>query len=867
MSNEDLNLTIGGDASGALRALDSVQDRARDFAQETVRELAKLTAEIFGLEKAFEGVKEGILKADEIRDLSNSLAVFTGSTKNAAEAMEYFEKQAANTRNTGEELAKVFRDVLPLATTRFGSHAQEVMKPVTVMLSQLATMGGKTADEMERGFQQLLAGRVSPGRNPLLAVLGIDKASAKDLGFDTVVEDMMKKTEGFSERFGQTWESTFHKAKETLLTEFAGGFNEASGDAQKSMAGLMAFVESPEVKGALHDLGKNIAEIAPVAIQAFEGAGGALRIFFGGIEAGAGVMVSAVASTLAKLTDMSAAFADHMPGWQKALIKYTSGIDIAGGGEAAASFGQYARAISDDGGHIADLGETNIRAGMEMISNAQNPLEIHLAKAHTEAAGLSKEMLAILKALGAINATSTKPGGALDSIDKLTMSPWKLKYMSQNSPGTLPFIEGVGGFGTDQGAIDSAYSDVSAQMAAAIWKGAQEEAARKFAQEALDRFRDGFSENAGNLFAGFIEGGGKGFARTAAAEFSRLIQPGAQDFAKTLMTLLGGGGVTVDAHGNIIPTDASDPQRAAQRAKYAQNALIIGESGISGYQAGTTQYKNSITQSALGGFVGGLTSGNLGVAVASAIVGAIGAAIGKAQTRADYQYGAPSIIDGQAHLFDTKNLTGDARLNYQRQIQGTYDQYRNSYMHTLFDLGMGGRRSAPSTDASSRIRPALGRELQAWLQGKLPSDVAGQFKGDDAHRLRKRRPGGSSSTRSGRSGRTSIPQRWRRCSTRWRRSSPAIRRRRRISAAADLGQATTDVHASFSDQLRNSDKDSSISVLISKTSSARTRSTRRSSSSTWRRAARSKSNRSGPTSSRSPSRRTSRSRTRRTTCN
>src|SRR4051812_16647293 len=118
MSEDDLHLKIGGEGDGAPRGLDHAPERARGVCPGTVRPVGKLAAEILGVEKAFEGLKEGILKADEIRDLAASLAIFTGSTKNATEAMEFFEKAARNTRQTGDELAKLFRDVFPLAVSR-----------------------------------------------------------------------------------------------------------------------------------------------------------------------------------------------------------------------------------------------------------------------------------------------------------------------------------------------------------------------------------------------------------------------------------------------------------------------------------------------------------------------------------------------------------------------------------------------------------------------------------------------------------------------------------------------------------------------------------------------------------------------------
>jgi archaellum component FlaC len=761
MSEEDLHLKIGGDADGATRALDHAQERAREFAQETVRELAKLTAEILGVEKAFEGLKEGILKADEIRDLSASLAIFTGSTKNATEAMEFFEKAARNTRQTGDELAKLFRDVFPLAVSR--GFSQETLQHVTVWLGQLATASGKTIEEMEHGFQQLLAGRISPGRNPLLAVLGFNKENIKDLGWDELLskmENVSKKAEDM----GQSFESAMHKTKDAWAEAFGAGFNEATGSARKGLDGIYDVVTDPKFLEGIKSIGEAFGTLAN-SFKNMSGDIDRIKVFFAALRD-----TEAQERTPSRLA--GSVVANMIPG-----------------------VGVYAT-----GRRFLDDFENNLsRRASEQSANAP----------WTGSYGVIPHADKAADNLGKVAIASDKAAKSLDKIDRADMSPWQLKYVSQNAAGVSPYIDGIGGYGSSASDVDTAYNDLSQQMAAAEFRGKVIEAAQLFAKETANHLREEISANAGDLFASFAEDGAKGFGRAAAGEFNRYLGTGAQDFAKTLITVLGGGNVQLDAHGNVIVGDSSNPQRQAQLTKYAQNGLIIGESGFAGYEAGSTTYKNSISQSAVGGFMGGLTSGNIYVAVASAIVGAIGAAIGKAQTRADYQYGYVNFDQhGQASFQNDRNLTDSAVTRYTQQAQGTYDQYRNSYARTMTTLGVNGQWDPINGKFQPNPSGHWAENEQNWLSVTLPGLISGQAKDP-------LRAGFGNYGLSG----TQFDAIWQK----WSNLDPAkmasmlgtladvftgnSKAQAYFSGGGFYGQASTDVHASFADNLKNSDKD------------------------------------------------------------
>lgn len=220
--------------------------------------MAILELAVEGVHKAFEVLvdlgKEGIVKGDEIRDLSLSLGVFTGSSEKGAEALEFFEKRMDQTRNTAHELAAEFIRLEPLAKAKgFGQGATQ---DITVMLSQLATVAGngETLSSMAGAFQNMLAGRVRPG-NPLLKVLGITKTDVDGLGWDQLVDKMEEVSSRFPE-FGQSFDSEMRKIKESIVIHVAEGFNEWRDTAKSGMAGLKEALADPSFIEALRTIGK-----------------------------------------------------------------------------------------------------------------------------------------------------------------------------------------------------------------------------------------------------------------------------------------------------------------------------------------------------------------------------------------------------------------------------------------------------------------------------------------------------------------------------------------------------------------------------------------------------------------------------------
>lgn len=211
-----------------------------------------------GLHEGLEFVKESIGHADFVRDLNLSLTAYVGNVKTATAVIEQFDNAQVHTRNTAEELQQTFRNLNPLANTK--GFSVDAQAQITVMLSQVATVANKSFGEIEAGYRRVLAG-VTGGasRNALLQVLGISGGQLKNMGWDEFL-GKLSEVSGKVGEFGQTWESTMHKAKEQLMNSFAEGFNEAHGSAVDGMDAITALVRDPAVKNWLHDVGVETAE-------------------------------------------------------------------------------------------------------------------------------------------------------------------------------------------------------------------------------------------------------------------------------------------------------------------------------------------------------------------------------------------------------------------------------------------------------------------------------------------------------------------------------------------------------------------------------------------------------------------------------
>lgn len=727
--NDDLQVRIAGeDATGAAFA--SAQGHMTGFAADIAMEAAKVVAAFVSIEKAGELAFAAIHKADEVRDLALSLGVFAGSMEKGTAALKFFEEQAARTRDTTDELAKVFRDVLPLAMAR--GFSQDAMQQVTVMLSQLATVAGKSLDEMESSFRMLLAGRVSPGRNALLQVLGITKEDAASLGWDELLSKMQTVSKGAAD-FGQSWESTWKKAKDSLLEAIGGGFNEARGSASAGMNSLLAIVNSPDVQNSLRAIGRTIAEIGPPILRTFEAVGGQVRMLFGGLETAAGVFLTGLGFVFEKYFSTLARSADAMPAWVKKIILYGSGIDINASVTSAKMGASIFGDLRSAGEHLADTGADNVREGIDLLAKSMDPYATAADKA-TEA---TKKIIAPLGRVAIATAT------VKDELAKVKDELLEVVDVMKMFAAERARVEGITKFAADifgaptleqklsqgtftLGAMDSsAFDDAMAE---------QKKMAQEYADEVAQRLHDNLVGDFATDFASLFSQGGKNFVRTMERDWNRLMADGAKTFSDYLFGTK--DVVGKDSQGNDVLLQKGTPgllQKAGLTERQAQAGLTMAEIGVGSYSAAKTNPDGSMTAGIIGGAMAGAPFGPWGMVV-GAIVGAIGAELGKMAAKRDYQYGAFAITDGVAHGGSFKNISSGDQTDMIARTQQAFDDTWNAYVRAMMKIPGG---SIPGISDGSSIRndkqtspyASFMSDFNLWLSQTLPDEIAGKFKG------------------------------------------------------------------------------------------------------------------------------------------
>lgn len=726
---DDLEIKIGGDANEAVGALSNARGAVQSLADGIVGDLAKIAVGWVSVKAAVEGAIAGMRNADELRDLGNSLTVISGSAKNAAEALEFFEKAQHQSRQTGDELATMYRDLLPQAISR--GFSQESMRPITLWLSQIATESGKTVSEIQGGFQALLGGRAD-GRNPLLQALGFTKADVDSLGWDQLTAKMAEMSSHFPE-FGQSFESTMNKVKDSLLDAFSNGFNDAQKDAALGMAGILDIVNSPEVQSTLHDLGKGFAEIGPDVVRGLMGAGGALKMFFGGVETTVGLTIAGIAGAFGKTWEMIARFGNDIPGWQKSLIKLATGVDIGEASSAVGSAATNALGLASYGLGLAEKGAEGVRSGLEMITT--DPFANVTAgaqKAGEATSGLTREISELVRGLGRVKVDGkdaakvleemTLPSrGGQDLLNGIGVAGWQI------APGGRPVFSQN---------MDMTYLPESDSARAEH----ERKAAQAFADEASKRFSEKLQVDAvstlGDSFGALFRKGADGFMNQLTRQFDQMAAAGGKSFVEAIF----GAPTKQNADGTWGPNHDKtqrvigglvDAEKHPQAAGYAQEGLDFASIGIGTYAAGRQAPSNAVGMGAIQGALAGATYSWAG-AIVGAIIGAIGGAMGAAKARSEYQYGVPIISDsGTASLLQPKNLTRDAILQMTGDVQGTFDTYRNQYTRLAMSLGV----DSPSRwGITGNFQPEAsahwGEHFQQWMSQTLPREIAGMFKSE-----------------------------------------------------------------------------------------------------------------------------------------
>lgn len=255
----------GHKATESLAGIETGLHHVKDIALETAAAFAGITAATFTVGAALEAIKAGIEKADFLRDLHASIDALSGGAEAGEKAFARLEKAAEKTRATGDELVQLYGRVLPLAIDR--GFSQEGAQRFVSQIAKAAPAIGMSVEQAIDQSMQILAGRVRK-TNLLAHVLGLDPESyTKGLqGLETVfpkLDELAAK----GEVIGQTFESAGEKIKDSMLKAFAEGFTEARQATGDGLDGMIKAFQDPELIGSIHDIGKAIAELAPIVTK------------------------------------------------------------------------------------------------------------------------------------------------------------------------------------------------------------------------------------------------------------------------------------------------------------------------------------------------------------------------------------------------------------------------------------------------------------------------------------------------------------------------------------------------------------------------------------------------------------------------
>lgn len=774
MAENNLEIKITADTSGAIKGMVDVSNATQQFADHVVTEVGKAAAAFFAFHKMVDALFEGIGHADEMRDLTNSLAVFTGSMGAGTEVMRRFEEQARHTRNTASELGVVFRDLLPMGGSR--GFSQAGLAEITVELSKLATVAGTTIEAMRGGFESLLAGKVSPGKNPLLSVLGFTKENVGDLTWEEV-DRRMKSIAAGAEQFGQSWDSTMHKVKDAWLDAFGEGFNESMGNTREGFDGLHDTLTDQSLTGGIKDIGAEVGKLADNlkylhtevgAVKAVfnefaSSPGYKAMVFMHQFEPGA-LMAKEVGLLYGLLSKGADALTQsHLQQQQAGLqrAQYTTGIGAlqdVGLARYLPNLGTFG-SVQTSGFEGGDaefarvIGITRLTASapqmaafMAEIKKAAQDGAVSVEEYTTAWQKVFTTLEDVHRGLVAVD------NGAKDGAKALAEEAKTFSEIFRNIIGGGMHGGYMGGTGQPiVNAADLAYGQLgldrvlnrpmpylgltqtdpalveeTKRIAIANGIAAGKAQASAFYDATVNsQFLSDFS----NSFASIIEGGGRNFTQVLSQGFRGVIQDSAKELSIAIF-----GTAQLDEQGRptgrMVDASGRDITGRATGARIGMEALQIGATG---YEAGLSGAPGSRTSAVASGFMAGLSSGNIYVAIAGAIIGAIGGALGAQQRQADYQYGIPTIdATGMAHLTQDRNLVPARIKEIEAQIQAQYNLIHDGLIDLLlkfpdlaipkFDEITGKFQENPSAH--------WGEHLQQWITGTLPREMMGAL-GDE----------------------------------------------------------------------------------------------------------------------------------------
>ena len=389
--------------------------------------LGPLAAAVAGF-ASLKTVLEGINFADAVRDMPLSIDAVSHSTTLGAQAMSFFTEAEEGTRATTMELAKLFRDDLPLAMAKGMDPKQ--FEEATVAMANFATATGQDIGRIDTAFRQILGGRVT-GTNPILSMLGISRqdVTAGNVYLDEVIAKMQQ-VGGIASEMGQTMASSWAHVKEDIAMAFADGFNSARSSAQSAYSSIRDIFLSQGMHDSIASIGTAIADILPVVARAAEAFSGAFEIAINAVKEEWDRFVYYVNDALSKLAKGGAELASSMhmdPSIVNGLWDI-SNATFQAAMQAKAGMEQSGNAVLEGMSKVSDAFSSGSKAAKDYGGSVENIIAPHVqlgvtakdtSKSLLEDADQVDNLIARLKELGDAPSRTMDPlAAAIDRVDK-----------------------------------------------------------------------------------------------------------------------------------------------------------------------------------------------------------------------------------------------------------------------------------------------------------------------------------------------------------------------------------------------------------------------------------------------------------------
>jgi hypothetical protein len=714
--------TIDATAAGvnsAKKNLGSLADLANGIGDSITGSLGGIVAGFFAVDQAIGFVMNGIRNASEMKDLHAQIVAVDGDLKTATRTLAFFEDAQIRTRRSGDDMAKVYGELLPLAMQR-GFNRQDFRETI-VQLDQFATRIHKLPDEVNDAFAQIMTGKAGD-KNIIIRALGIDADSVQQgkIGANEVMAKI-REIARQGEDMGDDFDSAWTRIKNGLTDAFSEGWNSAEKSTEDGVARIKKRVEDPEflqairniggaLRGAAVDAGNLITldreTIARKAIESYFVVGGPVAMHYGSKVSKRVVTgvsdwwsdLDILGSTLRSITGSQGAgvLAHSMrqgrtpprpPAPEPPEQAPPSKLDFRNTEEM--------RKRAEAEAKLAELREKRAAALEWEIKILQTsaPLqraEVEYARDLALALEEPTERLRELSEIRAGLLRQAKLDTAFTALVTQGSELWganPLKDMQAYTPG----VRGLSAEYRRARAVEDAVAALSQSMDD-LFAGMDDDYQRRLGL--IDQWKESFGSlrtTLSDAALDFATTGGENLGRIAAQRFGEFSTKGFDQlfgrmFSDTVSEVEGGGW---RINGLFAPRTIYDTQTEAvsvakRRSELANTGLDYAAIGVSSYgaaRAGEGSRTGSVVSAAASMY--GMT-GNAYAAIAAAMVAALGGYFGEQQRHDEYKYGMPMIdMYGQASVQGIKNIEPLERQAMTIQLQERYNSARNASVRLM----------------------------------------------------------------------------------------------------------------------------------------------------------------------------------------